>query len=150
MSDVRLLLYHARTGKPKRRFSFRLFFYFSACAFQNDDRKDPAGCNYEATETVRNILKKQLLTTDLFQQTFLSTILSALDNHTVNNDGESYSHAYNITIAIRKQRIATLLQFWLLINVCFFVLGVINTWLETLLDFIEFLPVDCLQLEVTC
>lgn len=28
-------------------------------------------------------------------------------------------------------------------------LGVINTWLDTLLDFIEFLPVDCLQREVT-
>lgn len=27
-------------------------------------------------------------------------------------------------------------------------LGVINTWLDTLLDFIEFLPVDCLQREV--
>jgi len=28
-------------------------------------------------------------------------------------------------------------------------LAVINTWLDTLLDFIEFLPVDCLQREVT-
>lgn len=28
------------------------------------------------------------------------------------------------------------------------ILGVINTWLDTLLDFIEFLPVDCLEREV--
>lgn len=59
------------------------FFFF----LQNDS-KDPTHCHYEATETVRNILKKQLLTADLFQQTFLSTILSALDSHTVNNDSK--------------------------------------------------------------
>lgn len=78
----------------------------------DNDTKDSADYHYEATETVRNILKRQLLTTDLFQQTFLTTILSALDNHTVNNN------------------------------------SVINTWLDTLLDFIEFLPVDCLQREI--
>ncbi|XP_025425669.1 serine/threonine-protein phosphatase 4 regulatory subunit 4-like isoform X2 [Sipha flava] len=79
---------------------------------QHNDSKDLADCHYEATETVRNILKKQLLTADLFQQTFLSTILTALDNHSDNNN------------------------------------SVINTWLDTLLDFIEFLPVDCLQQEI--
>lgn len=79
---------------------------------QDNDTKDSADYHYEATETVRNILKRQLLTTDLFQQTFLTTILTALDNHTVNNN------------------------------------SVINTWLDTLLDFIEFLPVDCLQREI--
>ncbi|XP_025200082.1 serine/threonine-protein phosphatase 4 regulatory subunit 4-like [Melanaphis sacchari] len=79
---------------------------------QDNDAKDSADYHYEATETVRNILKRQLLTTDLFQQTFLTTILTALDNHTANNN------------------------------------SVINTWLDTLLDFIEFLPVDCLQREI--
>lgn len=67
----------------------RLTIFFHQCPFQND-YKDPADDHYEATETVRKILKKQLLTTDLFQQTFLSTILTALDNHTVNNDSMLY------------------------------------------------------------
>ncbi|VVC44329.1 Hypothetical protein CINCED_3A017029 [Cinara cedri] len=68
--------------------------------------------HYEATETVRNVLEKRMVTADLFQQTFLSTVLSALDNHTGSNQ-------------------------------C-----VINSWLDTLLDFIELLPVDCLQREI--
>ncbi|XP_050440372.1 serine/threonine-protein phosphatase 4 regulatory subunit 4-like [Adelges cooleyi] len=79
---------------------------------QENESKELVEFHYETTETMRNILKKQLLSADLFQQTFLSTILSALDNSTLNND-------------------------------C-----VTNTWLDTLLDFIEFLPTDCLQKEI--
>ncbi|XP_050535092.1 serine/threonine-protein phosphatase 4 regulatory subunit 4-like [Daktulosphaira vitifoliae] len=79
---------------------------------QENESKDIVESHFKATEAVRNILKKQLLSADIFQQTFLSTILSALDNSSINND------------------------------------TVTNTWLDTLLDFIEFLPSDYLQNEI--
>lgn len=61
---------------------FSIFIYL----FQNKPKESTNYYrHYEATETLNDVLEKQMFTVDPFQQTFLSTILSALDNHTGSN-----------------------------------------------------------------